>query len=121
MLNKLTGDYGEGLACNYLKKVGYKIVERNYRIKGGEIDIVAKDRGVLVFVEVKTRYSHDFGSPLESMTPWKVKALLRTAQFYVLKTGWGDKEYRLDFVSVDFSDDPQNAKIELIQNIASYS
>lgn len=120
MFNKLTGDYGEDLACNYLKKFGYKILERNYRIRGGEIDIVAKDADTLVFVEVKTRYSHDFGSPLDSMTPWKIKALLKTAQFYVLKIGWSDKEYRLDFVSVDFSNDPQRPKIELITNITSF-
>lgn len=117
MSTKSTGNFGEELASNFLKNKGYKILERNYRIRGGEIDIVAQDSETLVFVEVKTRYSHDFGLPLESITPWKIKALLKTAQFYVLKIGWGDEEYRLDFVSVDFSDNPQSPKIELIQNI----
>ncbi len=119
MANKLTGNYGEELACEYLKKLGFKILERNYRIRGGEIDIVCKDGDTLVFVEVKTRYSHDFGPPVESMTPWKIKALLKTAQFYVLKIKWGWKEYRLDFISVDFAEDPQKPKIELIKNITS--
>ena len=119
MSNKATGNYGEDLACEYLQKQGYKILERNYRIRGGEIDIVCKDSDTLVFVEVKTRFTHDFGPPVESMTFWKVKALLKTARFYVQKINWGEKEYRLDFVSVDFADDPQNPKIELIRNITS--
>ena len=120
MTSKITGNYGEDLACDYVKKHGYKILERNYRIRGGEIDIVCKDQNTLVFVEVKTRYSHEFGSPIDAMTYWKIKALLKTAQFYILKIGWGDKEYRLDFISVDFADDPENPKIELIKNITSF-
>lgn len=113
------GNHGENLACEYLKKLGYKILERNYRIRGGEIDIVARDKDTLVFVEVKTRWSHEFGLPVESMTPWKIKALLKPARFYVQKIRWGDKEYRLDFVSVDFADSRENPKIELIRNIIS--
>lgn len=119
MSTKQTGNYGEDLACNYLKKQGYKILERNFRIRGGEIDIVAKDGDTLVFVEVKTRFSHEFGEPADAMTYWKINALLKTAQFYILKSRWGDKEYRLDFISVDFSYDPQNPQIELIRNITS--
>lgn len=119
MSNKNLGDNGEHLACQYLQKQGYKILERNYRIRGGEIDIVAKEGNVLVFVEVKTRWSHDYGLPAESMTFWKIKALLKTAKFYVQKITWGEKEYRLDFVGVDFSNSPENPEIELIKNITS--
>ncbi len=119
MSSKQTGNYGEDLAAQYLKKLGYKILERNYRIRGGEIDIVAKDGPTLVFVEVKTRYSHEFGNPVESMTYWKIKSLLKTALFYIQKINWGEKEYRLDFISVDFAEDPKNPKIELIKNITS--
>lgn len=119
MSNTDTGNRGEDLACRFLKKNGYKILERNYRIRGGEIDIVAKDDDTLVFVEVKTRWSHDFGPPVEAMTPWKIKALLKPARFYVQKIGWGDKEYRLDFVGVDFADSKDNPKIELIKNVTS--
>lgn len=113
------GNYGESLACEYLKKQGYEILERNYRIRGGEIDIVAMDGEYLVFVEVKTRWSHEYGLPSESMTPWKIKALLKTAAFYLVKIKWGDNPYRLDFVSVDFADDKDNPKIELVKNITS--
>ena len=75
------GNLGEYLACQYLKKLGYKILDRNYRIRGGEIDIVAQDRDYLVFIEVKTRNSSEYGLPSESITPWKIKALLKTALF----------------------------------------
>lgn len=119
MQNKQTGDYGENIACRHLKNLGYKILERNYRIRGGEIDIVAKDKDTLVFVEVKTRWSYEYGLPVESVTPWKIKALLKPARFYVQKIGWGDKEYRLDFVGVDFADSKDNPKVELIKNITS--
>jgi len=116
MNRKSIGDHGEDIACKYLQKLGYKILERNYRIRGGEIDIVARDKEYMVFVEVKTRYSHEFGLPVESITPWKIKFLLKTAQFYLVKIGWGDKPYRLDFISVDFAegDKPQ---VGLIKNI----
>lgn len=117
MNNKPTGNYGEDLATKYLANVGYKILERNYRIRGGEIDIVAKDKDYLVFVEVKTRYSHEYGLPSEAMTPWKIRSLIKTAQFYLLKVKWGDGPYRLDFVSIDFADSRENPKIELIKNI----
>lgn len=113
------GSKGEDLACGYLRKQGYKILERNYRIRGGEIDIVARDGETLVFVEVKTRYSYEYGPPSESMTPWKIRYLLKTARFYVQKINWGDKEYRLDFVGVDFVKSQDNPRIELIKNITS--
>lgn len=112
-----TGNQGEYLACEYLKKQGYKILERNYRIRGGEIDIVCKDQEYLVFVEVKTRYSHEYGLPSESITPFKIKHLLKTAKFYLQGIDYKDGPYRLDFVSIDFADDRNNPQIELIKNI----
>ena len=117
MSTTVTGYYGEDLACQYLKKQGYQILERNYRIRGGEIDIVCKDGDYLVFVEVKARYSREFGPPAESITPWKIKSLKKTALFYVVKNHWGNKPYRLDVVTLDFVDDRENPKIELIKNI----
>lgn len=120
MSTKITGNYGEDLACDFLKKNGYKILERNYLIRGGEVDIVARDGPTLIFIEVKTRYSHEFGPPAESMTFWKIKALLKTAKFYVQKINWGEGEYRLDFISVDFAENPEDPKIELIKNITSF-
>ena len=111
------GNKGEEIACSHLKKLGYKILERNFRIRGGEIDIVAMDKEELVFVEVKARYSHQYGLPVEAITPWKIKALLKTAMFYLLKINWGEKPYRIDVVAIDFIDSKDNPKIELIRNI----
>lgn len=119
MDNTFTGNKGEEIACQYLKKQGYQIIERNFRIRGGEIDIVAQDGQYLVFVEVKTRYSHEYGLPVESITPWKIKYLKKTAQFYLQKIDYGDGPYRLDFVGIDFANQPENPEIEIIQNITS--
>lgn len=120
MDKSIAGFQGEELACVYLRKFGYKILQRNYRIRGGEVDIIAKDGEYLVFVEVKTRYSHEYGLPVESITLWKIKHLLKAAQFYLQKINWGDSPYRLDFVSIDFADDKNNPKIELIKNITDF-
>lgn len=117
MSNLTIGNKGEDLACEYLKKNGYKILERNFRIRGGEIDIVAKDQAYLVFVEVKARYSHKYGLPVEAITPWKIKFLLKTARFYLQKISWGNGPYRLDFISVDYANDKENPQIELIKNV----
>ena len=117
VFNKVVGNYGEDLACQFLKKQGYKILKRNFLIRGGEIDIVAKDKDEIVFVEVKTRFTHEFGDPAEAMTYFKIKTMLKTAQFYLLQTKQGNASYRLDFVAVDFSQDQKNPKIELIKNI----
>lgn len=76
------GKLGEELAAKYLTKLGYKIIEKNFRIRGGEIDIIALDGNTLVYIEVKTRSSHQFGSPEEAVTPWKLKFLERSAKFY---------------------------------------
>ncbi|HEX8932313.1 MAG TPA: YraN family protein [Patescibacteria group bacterium] len=73
------GRRGEDLACEYLKKLNFKIIERNFRIRVGEIDIVAIDDLTLVFVEVKTRKTTEFGIPLEQITPWKIKPMIKTA------------------------------------------
>ena len=77
-----TAKLGENKACEYLQKLGFKILERNYRKTYGEIDIIALDKDVLSFIEVKTRTSNLFGSPLEAITPWKLRSLIKTAQFY---------------------------------------
>ncbi|MBI2595602.1 YraN family protein [Candidatus Daviesbacteria bacterium] len=115
--NKRTGKKGEELACNYLKKSGYKILSRNFLIRGGEIDIIARDGDILVFVEVKARYSHEYGLPKESITPWKIKALKKSALFYIQKINWGNNPYRFDLVGIDYAFSKDSPDIELIKNI----
>lgn len=116
MTTKTVGNKGEDMACVFLEIKGFQILKRNFLIRGGEIDIIAMDQDVMVFIEVKTRYSSEYGLAIEAITPWKVKFLLKTARVYLQKINWGDKPYRLDAVTIDFNegDDP---KIELITNI----
>lgn len=83
--NKITGKCGEDVAASYLKKMGYKIIERNYRNKIGEIDIIAKNKENLVFVEVKTRSSDKFGTPAEAVTYYKKQKIVNTAKYYLMK------------------------------------
>ncbi len=73
---------GEDAACKFLVKKGYKIVERNFRKGYGEIDVIAHQNGTLVFVEVKTRTSSLYGSPFEAISPFKLKSIIKAAQFY---------------------------------------
>jgi len=108
------GAYGENLACDFLKKQGYKILERNFRIRGGEIDVIAKDGDTLVYVEVKTRSSNQFGTPEESITVKKIRFLERAAKFYRLKRYNLSQSERIDAVSVTLSESPE---IKLIKNI----
>ena len=110
------GKYGEDLACEFLKSRGYKIIERNFRIRGGEIDVVAKDGITLVYVEVKTRSQYMFGTPEESVTPFKLRFLQRAAKFYRLKRKNLNLPQleRIDVISVDISE--PKAYFKLIKN-----
>lgn len=110
------GKHGEDLAANFLQKQGYKVIKRNFRIRGGEIDIIAIDGPTLVHIEVKIRYSNRFGTARETITPWKLKSLLKSAQFYNQKIKWGNRPYRLDLVAIDYTDSDE-PRIEIIKNI----
>lgn len=97
------GKRGEDIAAEYLQRYGYKIIDRNFRIRGGEIDIVAIEKNTLVIVEVKTRTSHKFGLPEESITPYKLKFLERAAKFYRNSTKNLPLAERVDVITVDFT------------------
>lgn len=92
---------GEELAINYLKKDGYKIIERNYRSPFGEIDIIAISGDVLVFVEVKRRDSKTFGNSLSAITEDKKKKIVMTALYYLKKEKKEAKKVRFDVVGID--------------------
>jgi len=82
--NKITGKFGEAAAEKYLKKNKYKILETNYNIRGGEIDIIAEKNGYVVFVEVKTRSDARFGTGAEAVTYNKIQRITKAAQFYLM-------------------------------------
>lgn len=95
-----TARLGEDKACEFLRKLGYKIIERNFRRGYGEIDIIATFENTLVFVEVKTRTSDKFGTPFEAITPWKLKPLVKTAQFYKMTHKNLPDSMRIDAIGV---------------------
>jgi putative endonuclease len=95
-----TGKLGEDIAVSHLVAAGYQIVERNFRCPLGEIDIVARDRGTLVFVEVRSRRTDNFGGPLESVGFAKQKKLSLTASYYLNRYGLYDAKARFDVIAV---------------------
>lgn len=108
------GKRGEDLAVFHLKKLRYKIIERNYRCNQGEIDVIALDKNILVFVEVKTRSSNKFGSPLTGITTKKQRQLVKTALFYLQKHRLFNRDARFDVVAVEI--DSGKERVNLIQN-----
>jgi putative endonuclease len=98
----LLGQEGERLAERYLQKKGYKLVERNYRCAVGELDLIVLDRRVVVFVEVKTRTSHGFGSPLEAVEFRKQRKMIQAAQFFLSAKGLQQREARFDVIGISW-------------------
>jgi putative endonuclease len=109
---------GEEIAVNYLKKLGYKIIDRNFRARNTEIDIVAVHKNVLVFIEVKTRTSNLFGTPLEQIAYWKIKSLVKAAEHYKISHSKLPEAMRIDAISVQLSS--KEPQIEHIQNISGF-
>ena len=116
MLNRRQtfGEQGEAIAVGQLKKAGYKIIETNYRTKLGEIDIIAKDKDTIVFVEVKARRSVHYGSPKWAVTPKKQRKISIVALYYLKSTNQSSAKARFDVVTVALNQDtPQT---EIIKN-----
>lgn len=108
------GQRGEELACRFLKEKGYKLLERNYRCRAGEIDIVAMQGNDLIFVEVKARSSRVFGDPVEAVTPRKQRQISKAALCYLEKHRYCGAA-RFDVVAILMHS--RNApEIELVQN-----
>jgi putative endonuclease len=108
------GKKGEELAVAQLKKLQFKILERNYKCLLGEIDIIARERGTLVFVEVKTRSSPDFGGPAAAVTERKQRQISRVALTYLNQKKLTDIPARFDVVTVELI--APAPRIELIRN-----
>jgi putative endonuclease len=100
---QVLGKEGERIAEQYLKKKGYKLIERNYRCHGGELDLIVLDRRVVVFVEVKTRTGQGFGSPFEAVEYHKQKRMIRAAQFFLNEKNLHQRDARFDVVGVSWS------------------
>ena len=116
MIKTKLGRFGEDLAIEFLQKQGYRIIERNFRIRGGEIDVIAQEGNTLVYVEIKTRTTFQFGRPEEAVTPKKIHFLKRAAKFYRNNRKPLIELERIDVVAVDLLD-PANPQIKLIKNV----
>ena len=108
------GPRGERAAEKYLRRNGYRIVERNFRAAGAEIDIVAMDGDTLVFVEVKTRRSCEAGAPEEAVDERKQKQIRRAAEIFATRYCADDVTMRFDIVAIDASG--KRLEIQLLRN-----
>ena len=102
---KSLGQKGEKIACRTLKEQGYRIIEKNFRCRQGEIDIIAEDKETLCFIEVKARYTQNFGFPEESVTKRKQNKLYVVAAIYLEKMMTKPQDMRFDIVSVDLKNE----------------
>ena len=118
MSNISVGKQGEEIAAKYLKRHGYEVIERNFRSKRwGEIDIVAIENDTLVFVEVKARVGSKYGEPVEAVTPFKLRALERTGQYYKAEHPDLPDDLRIDVVAIVLGKDTgEPLKIELFED-----
>lgn len=108
---KVLGNTGEDIALEYLINLGYKLKDRNFRIRSGEIDLIMTDKNTLVFIEVRTKTSSFFGSPLETVNSTKRRKIVNVAKFY-LHRFYGNREIecRFDVVGIVI---PPNRKAEI--------
>lgn len=83
MENQVTGRIGEDYILAKLEQTGYRLLHRNFYVRGGEIDLILEKKGKLIFVEVKTRSGSDFGSPFDSITAKKRRHLRHAAEYYI--------------------------------------
>lgn len=95
------GSIGEEIARNYLNDKGFTILETNFRVRSGEIDIIARERGEIVFVEVKFAGGGTFGDPLGWVPPWKQRNIIRASLAYLNRKGLAEAPMRFDVITID--------------------
>jgi putative endonuclease len=99
---KELGKRAEGLAEAFFIEKGYHVLERNYRVRCGEIDLILEDRSRVIFVEVKSRVSAKYGLPQEAITYHKRRQIIRVAKWYLQEKGCLDREIRFDVLAIRF-------------------
>ena len=110
------GRLGEKLAKKYLEKKGFRILEQNWRTRYAEIDLVARQKDVLVFVEVRTKVGEQFGTPEETLNSRKLQKVKRNAFSYASHVKW-DKLYRIDAVCIVLGENDSLQRINHYENI----
>jgi putative endonuclease len=116
MKRRETGALGEKIAGEFLGKNGYEILEKNYRCSDGEIDIIAIQRDTLVFIEVRTKQSRQFGSPEESISSVKKERLRTLAERYGQEHENLPAVWRIDVVAIEMEKGGRVKRIEIIEN-----
>ncbi len=111
MTNREKGYFYEEKATELLKNKGYILLEKNYYSKKGEIDLIAKKKDLIIFVEVKYRSTNNYGTAFEAVGKWKLKRIYKTAQKYIRDMNYGDVNYRFDLIIFEKN------KIQWIENI----
>lgn len=119
MKRREIGILGEKLARDFLKKKGYRILETNFRCQYGEIDIIARKKDYLVFIEVRTKTSNDFGTPEESITHVKKEKIVACALSYLGAQQTTAVSWRVDFVAVELDQKGKPVRIELFDNVVN--
>jgi putative endonuclease len=116
MLNRrrVLGAEGEKAAEKFLRRRRYAILQRNFRCKAGEIDLIALHRRVVVFIEVKTRSQDSFGNPLEAVDKRKQRQVVRAARYFIAQHGLHEREARFDVVGVWW--EKGSVHCELVEN-----
>jgi len=104
--SKALGNKGEEIAARYLKKIGYRVLARSYKANNAEIDIVARDKNEIVFVEVKTRRSTKTGNPETAVTPKKRQHIQRAVEAW-MKRDITKKPWRVDIIAIIIKSDTQ--------------
>jgi uncharacterized protein (TIGR00252 family) len=114
---QLLGKRGEDLAVSYLQKHGFRIIERNFKVRYGEIDIVSVVGDILVFVEVKTRIGEKFGKPEEAVTPRKLREVIQTAEYYKMCHDGLPDAMRIDVIGIELTPEGDIVSFNHIQSI----
>lgn len=120
MNKKDTGEIGEKIAQKFLKKKGFRILETNFRCKEGEIDIIAEKNKCIVFTEVRSKTTINFGTPEESVTKVKRNHLINAALRYLNLHSKLGLAWRIDFIAVELTVQGKISRIEHIENAVSY-
>lgn len=111
------GKWGENLACQYLEKRNYEVIERNFRCHYGEIDIIARDirKNEFVFFEVKTRSNLKYGNPVEAVTKQKQRHIKKAVNYFIYKSHLESQKIRVDVIEVFIK--KEKAKVHHIKQI----
>ena len=110
------GEFGERVAAAHLEAKGYRIRERNFRVREGEVDIIAERDGTLVFVEMRTRRGESMGSAAESVTAAKASRIVATAQAFVQANEGCPADQRIDVIALELAPDGRVLSLEHIEN-----